>query len=71
MLQNHRAPLQVIQRADDFDYVPKMDCDAAINAGILDCDPTSFNLHTRFTDTPPNARCNQDTGCPSSTRPVG
>ena len=56
----------VIQRADDFDYVPKVDCDAAVNQGILDCDPTSFNLHT-----PSGSRCNQDTGCSAATRPVG
>ena len=35
-----------------FDHVPQVDCDAAINQGIEDCDPTSFNLYTRFDQDP-------------------
>ena len=37
------------------------------------CDPTSFNLYTRNTggDRPNEERCNQDTGCPASSRPIG
>jgi len=67
----------VYWRADDFDYVPMMDCDSDINADTPNCDPTSFNLHTKYTDTPSSFACaNLDTAtrtrlCPPSTRPVG
>jgi len=61
--------------------LPQYDCDAEINrASFADdrevkeaCDPTSFNLYTRNTggDRPNEERCNQDTGCPASSRPIG
>ena len=63
-----------------FNHVRQVDCDADIatqtsgpniGAPIRDCDPTNFNLYTRFDQDPSSSRCNQDTGCAKSAKPVG
>ena len=72
----HILPMPVHVPCTYFNHVRQADCDAEIakqknGAPVLDCDPTNFNLYTRFDQDPSSSRCNQDTGCAASTRPVG
>lgn len=52
--------------ADDYDYVPKLNCDQAVNLNNPDCDSTIHNVYSQT-----NARCSSSNYCPPSSKPIG
>jgi hypothetical protein len=57
------------ERADDIDYVPRINCDEPMNAENIECDAGSNNIYQPIGSG--NTPCSMDSGCGGAVKPAG